>query len=190
MKGLQLMYNHKYRKYAIIVSALGLAGMIGEKIAPFVLLKKLTAEQHYFLFLWLTLGGLFIIGFCKERYDDERAKMIRLKALQLSFMLMISTMLAFALTMSFVLTSPTMNAAATTPAEDPSDAVVLFMFPGLGIICYLLTFYVGLYFDQFWDFDDKERSVWQNIKAIPKNIGGILVYLLVATITLLLIMLI
>lgn len=190
MKGLQLMYNHKYRKYYIAVSALGLVGMIGEKIAPFVLLKKLTPEQHYFLFLWLTLGGLFVIGFCKERFDDERAKMIRLKALQLSFMLVISTMLAFALTMSFVMTSPAASTAATNVPEDPSDAAVFFMFPGLGIICYLLTYYVGLYFDQFWDFEDKERSVWQNIKAIPKNIGGILVYLLVATITLLLITLI
>src|SRR5215217_3802236 len=169
MKGLQLMYNHKYRKYYIIVSALGLIGMIGEKIAPFVLLKKMTPEQHYYLFLWLTLGGLLVIGFCKERYDDDRAKMIRLKALQLSFLIMVSTLLAFALTMSFVVTTAATATTATTPAEDISDASVFFMFPGVGIICYLLTYYVGLYFDQFWDFEDKERSIWQNIKAIPKN---------------------
>jgi len=179
MKGLKLMYSYKYKIVGVVVSGLGLAGMVGERLSPFVLHKKLSPEQHYSAFLWIMYFGLFILAYCKEKYDDERAKLVRLKAFQLSFMIMMSTMMAMALTMSLA-----------KPGALEADASLLFLFVGLGIIGYLLYFYTGLYFDQFWDFEDEDRTIWQNIKAIPKNIGGLLVYLLVFTTTLFLLMLI
>lgn len=179
MKGLNLMYIYKAKIAGIIVSAIGLLGMIGERLSPFVLYGKMSPEQHYSVFLWLTLGGLFVIAYCKEKEDDERAQQIRLKAFQLSFMVTMGAMLAMALTMSLA-----------SPVDLVMDGTILFLFAGLAILGYLLTFYTGLYFDRFWDFENKERSAWERIKDIPKNIGGILVYLLVFTIAIVLIMLI
>jgi hypothetical protein len=177
MKGLKLMYEHKFKPVGIVISAAGLLGMITERMRPVIINAKWDAAQHYGLFMWLMLGGLFYIGYCKEKYDDERAQQIRLKSFQISFILMVSTMLAI----GFV-------KEVARPADLMIDGMMLFFLAGLGIISYLLTFYTGLYFDRFWDFDDKDKTVWQNLKEMPKNIGGILVYLLVFTITLLLLM--
>jgi hypothetical protein len=53
----------------------------------------------------------------------------------------------------------------------------------MGIILYLLVFYVGLYFDFLWEFEDKEAG-WQNLKKMEKNKWGILAYLAITMVLL------
>ncbi len=175
MKGLAMMYDHKWKTYGMIISAIGLLGMVAERLMPFVLLKKLTIKQHYAMFEWVMLAGLFLIIYCKEKYDDERAKAIRLRAFQISFAMLQAVLLGVALTLS----------VATTPDPEPLDGSILFMFGAMGILLYLMVFYVGLYFDFLWEYEDKVAG-WQNIKAMGKNKWGILVWLLISIILLVL----
>lgn len=172
MKGMTTMYDSKWKKWAIAFSAIGLVAMVVERIRPFTIVKKLNVVQHYDIFQWIMLGGLFILIFCKEKYDDERAKAIRLKSFQISFMLTHSMLLSMGL--------------AGTLSNDVSGmgtSSFLFIFSAIGIMSYLLIFYVGLYFDFIWEYDDK--GLWENLKNVNRNKWGILVYLAIGTIILL-----
>lgn len=173
MKGLTVMYDHRGKTLGLIGAGIGLAAMVAERLTPFILLQKLNAHQHYALFLWLTLVALATVAYSKEKYDDERAKLIRLKAFQISFLIMVSTILSVALTME-----------VGAGGKEPIDGMLLFVFAALGILGYLFTFHLGLYFDIFWDYED--RSLWQNLSNIPRNKWGILMYFLVFAIVLLL----
>lgn len=173
MKGLTAMYEYHSKKWSILLSAIGLAGMIGERTKGFILFKKLNADQHYAMFEWLMLGGLFILIFCKEKYDDDRTKAIRLRSFHIAFLIQQSTLLSMALTGSL----------AQNMEQLPYN--MLFMFSAIGIILYLLIFHIGLYFDFLWEYDDK--SVWENLKSINKNKWGILAYLVAGTIMLILV---
>lgn len=166
-----VMYDYRGKIAGVIVSVVGLAGIFSERLFHWVMLKKFTWQQHLALWQWVTLFGLFIIAYSKEKYDDDRAKAIRLKALQIAFMLQQSVTLAMGLTGSI--------------AREPMDGPILFIIGAFGIITYLLLFHVGLYFDVLWDFDDSSRS--RNIfKNIGKNKWSFLVYLLICAVTLLL----
>ncbi len=168
MKGMTTMYDHKWKIWGVIISALGLAAMVAERLSPFVVFKKLNPVQHYGLFQWIMLAGLFLIIYCKEKYDDERAKAIRLKAFQISFALTQSVMLGIAFTGSL------------TKGLEQIDTSLLFVLGAFGILSYLLIFYVGLYFDFLWEYDDK--GLWENLKNVNRNKWGILVYLVIGAI--------
>ena len=171
MKGMTSMYSHEWKARGFIVSAIGFIGMIAERLKPFAFLKKFNADQHSALFQWIMLFGLVLVIYSKEKYEDDRAKMIRLKAFQIAFGLEQAVILAMALTGT--LAKEPMTLAATD----------LFIFSAAGIILYLLVFHIGLYFDFLWDYED--RGVIENLKNIKKNRWGVLVYLLIAAITLL-----
>ncbi len=79
-----MMYDHKWKLKGIIISAIGLIAMVTERLMPFVLFKKYTPAQHYSIFEWVMLLGLITIMYSKEKYDDERAGAIRLRAFQIS----------------------------------------------------------------------------------------------------------
>lgn len=171
MKGMLVMYDYKGKIRGIIISALGLAAMISERLFHWTVIEKLTWEQHLTLFKWVTLLGLMIIGYSKEKYEDDRAKAIRAKALQIAFMLQQSVTLAMGLTMSL--------------HNEPIDGDILFIIAAMGTLMFLLLFHVGLYFDLFWDFDDtaREKNFFKNI---GKNKWSLLVYLALAAAALLL----
>ena len=172
MKGFTIMYDYRGKVAGYIVSAIGLIAMVAERIHPFVLKAKWNAEQHYSLFVWVTLFGLFLVAYSKEKVDDERTKLIRLKALQIAFMVMTGTIMAFAL--------------ATSLATEKIDirGQDLNLIPAIGIVMYLLLFHTGLYFDDVWEYEDK--GLFNNLKNIPKNKWGILAYFIVCAIAMLL----
>ena len=171
MKGFTTMYDHRGKTVGLIVSAVGLIGMITEKLKGFIVVKKWDVAQHYNGFEWLMLVGLFLIIYSKEKYDDERAKAIRLKSFQIAFALQQAVLLATALT--------------GNSAKNKIQNADLFAFAGMGIIFYLLIFHVGLYFDFLWEYDDK--GVWENLRNMGKNKWAKLVYLLICAVMLLLI---
>jgi len=173
MKGMTIMYGNRTKKWGIAISLVSLALMVAEKLVPFSIVQKFTAVQHMAAFQWFMLFGLFGVIYSKEKYDDERAKAIRLKAMQIAFMMQTSVTLSVALLGYFV------KDIAMVPSG------LLFLLAGLGVFTYLLVFHFGLYFDEHWDYED--RSLWQNLSNIDKNKWGMLLYLAIGAVVMLLI---
>ncbi len=169
MKGAMAMYDHKWKKWAVIVSVVAMVAMVSEKFLGFILFKKLTASQHYVLFEWLMLAAMATVIYCKEEFDDDRAKMIRLKSLQIAFLSVVAVLLSVGLT-------------GSTIGKFELDPQIFLTFAAFGIVIYLLVFHIGLYFDFLWDYND--TGVIDNFKNIGKNVWSILAYLLISAVTL------
>lgn len=163
------MYSYKGKIAGAIVAIAGFIAAIAEKLHPWQFSPKLAPDQMMSLFKWVMLLGLFTIGYSKERYDDDRAVAIRLKALQISVMLQQAVIMGMAFTSSL--------------AHEPVDSDLLFVLAAIGIVMYLLLFHVGLYFDFLWDFNDKSRQS-NPLKNWRKNKWSLLVYLLLGIIML------
>jgi hypothetical protein len=146
----------------VILSAIGLALMIAERIKGFVIFHTLNISQHYLVFQCVMLLGLYTIICCKEEFDDDRTKLIRLKSFQLAFQVTVSSLIVIALN-------------NTTHDGDTGGPAILLFIAAVGIILYLLVFHIGVHFDFLWDYND--RGVWENLKNIGKNKWGMLAYL-------------
>lgn len=170
MKGIMAMYDYKWKKGGLTISLGGLVGMVLEKTIGIIIVPKLTAAQHYGIFEWIMFFGLLIIMYSKEKHEDERAKLIRLKSLQVAFMLTMAVLMGMAFTL-------TLHPDTLGPQE-------LFMIGGMGIVLYLMLFHIGLYFDFLWEYDDK--GVWDNLRNLEKNKWSLIVYLIISTLILLL----
>ena len=157
------MYDYTWKKWGLVVSALGLLGMIMERLERVIIVTKFSVPQHYALFELIMLFGLLIVIFCKEKEEDDRARAIRSKSFQFSFTLVISALLVFAFITSVDTHTPLLSAD-------------LFYLVAIGIVFYLLFFNVGLYFDFLWDYEDK--GVWENLKNVNKNKWSLLIYLI------------
>lgn len=171
MKGTMSMYDYRGKIWGLIISAIALLAMIGERLKGFIIFKKLTVAQHYGIFEWIMLAGLFCIIYSKEKHEDERAKQIRSKSFQMSFALTMSVLLAQAL-------------IGTLHPNYVIEPQILFFIAAFGIMMYLFIFHIGLHFDFLWEYDDK--GVWENLRNIDKNIWGKLVYLIAGGVILLL----
>jgi hypothetical protein len=138
-----IMYEHKWKKWGVVLASIGLVLLVAERLTGFIIIQKLSADQHHSIFEWIMLLGMVMIMYSKEKQDDERAKMIRLKVFQVVFLLMISTLLAIALSTDLT------NKTGTVDVDS------LFVAPAFGIILYLLLFHLGLYFDVLVEYEDK-----------------------------------
>lgn len=171
MKGMLVMYSYKGKIGGAIIAAIGLIGIISQALHPWALSLKIDADKTMALLRWITLAGLLTVGFSKEKYDDDRAVAIRLKALQIAVTLQQAVILGMALTFSL--------------HPEPLEADILFALSGIGIIMYLLLFHLGLYFDILWDYDDKSTKGGR-LKSIMNNKRSLIVYLLLGALMLLL----
>jgi len=162
MKGVIAMYDYKWKKAGIIISAIGLIGMIIERLKGSIILDKYTVAQHYGTFNFVMLLGLFTIIYCREKVEDDRAKAVRAKSFQFSFLLVICIMTAMAYT-------------TIMHPNNPLAAADLFFLAAVGMVFYLFFLNIGLYFDFLWDYED--RGVWENLRNIDKNKWGMLIYL-------------
>ena len=165
MKGMTMMYDNRGKKTGALLALVSLAAMLVERFHGFIVFKKLDVSQHIGVFEWFMFFGLILIAFSREKYDDERAKMIRLKALQIGFLMQQSVTLGMAFTGSL----------HKDMKLEPSD---LFTFAGLGIIFFLLFFHAGLYYDTFWEYEDK--GLWYNFRNMGKHKWAILAYFVIA----------
>jgi hypothetical protein len=173
MKGVTVMYDYRGKILGIVISALGIGAMILERLSGITFIKKWSPHQHYYLFLWVTLLGLATIAYSKEKHDDERAKAIRLKAMQIAFLLLLVVLMSMGLI------------AETSGDKDfVFQGADLLVMSGLALMMHLLIFHVGLYRDENWDYEDK--GLWYNLKHIPGNKWGLLLYFLAAGVALLL----
>jgi hypothetical protein len=130
--------SYKAKIAGIILSATALILMILENISPFIIIKSLNVAQHLQLSLLLTLFGLFIIAFSKEKIDDDRVKVIRGKVFQFGFGIVISLLIA----LSFV---GIVNSNVILSLSTDLPLIIL-----IGLSLYLLLFNIGLYFDPLW----------------------------------------
>ena len=167
MKGLALMYDYRAKVVGMIVSAIGILAMIAEKIWTFSIFPKLNPDQHYLLFLWCSLFGFFTMAFSKEKQEDERTKMIRYRAMQTAFYILISIMMSFTLVATLL---------QKTLVLDVTDFYILLT---VALLMYLFLFHIGLYFDFFWEYEDKEAM--ENLRNIGRNKWSILIYLTIST---------
>ena len=174
MKGMTMMYDNRGKKLGALIAILSLGAMLAERFHGFIIFKKLDRQQHLGVFEWFMFFGLILIAFSREKFDDDRAKAIRLKALQLGFMMQQAVTLGMAFT-------------GTLHKELKIEASDLFSFAGIGIILYLLVFHAGLYFDSFWEYEDK--GMWYNFKNMGKNKWGYLAYFVISTVAIVLLFL-
>lgn len=175
MKGLTTMYDHKWKKWGIVLSAVSLAAMVAERLTGFIIFTKYNSTQHYIIFDWAMLLGFVLIMCSKEKYDDDRTKAIRLKSYQAAFNFIVAAGLAIALTTKLA------------RKETMIEPEIMFLVITGGIILYLLMFHVGVYFDFVWDYEDK--SLFTNLKNVSKNAWGMLAYFICAAITIAILML-
>jgi preprotein translocase subunit Sss1 len=170
MKGSSTLYDYRGKIAGIIISVLGIAGMVIERLTHIILYSKYSSDQHFRIFLWGTLFGFLLIMFSKERDEDERSKQVRYKSLQIAFLGMVGSLLSYTLVCTIQPDKATMGL----------DEVYFFL--AFGILFYLAIFHVGLHLDFLWDYED--TGMWQNLKNIGRNKWGILAYLLICVIML------
>ena len=136
--------------------------MIVQLHGPFQFIPK--PDQQADILFVLTLFGMYIIACSKEKYDDERVRAVRAKALQVAFMLLVGTMLSISMTF----------ATAKHPVSSDDGPTLSFM-AAFGLGFYLVVFHYGLYFDPAWNYNDD--TVIPNIK---KNKKFFIIYTLAA----------
>jgi hypothetical protein len=165
MKGMKVMYDYNGKIKGIIISAVGLALTISEKIHPWAVISRYTADEHLAFFKWVALLGLVTIAYSKEKLEDDRSTAIRLRSLQIAYMLQTAVILGMALTLSH--------------SPEPIDASILFMMAAIGVVMHLLLFHIGLYFDDLWEYNDT-TTLGERLRNIGRNKWSLLVYLAIS----------
>lgn len=167
MKGYGRMHNYKWKVSGLVVAGLGLVLWLAHYFTDFVLVEKYNTDQHSFMFWWITLAGLYLTAFSKEKYDDERVKAIRAKSMQAGFTLAMAVLLSVSLT-EFL-------------AVDMSfEANAIIIIPTFCLVFYLLLFHVGLYFDNLWDYSDDDAGIFKNAKGDKKQLNYIIYFVILA----------
>lgn len=157
MKGFQNLASHKSKIAGLVILSAGLVITIIQKLHPFTIIPKYDADKHLGLCIWVIVLGMYLTAFSKEKFEDERVRMIRARSLQMVMMLMSATFIAFSLT-------------AITQDIGDLDVLTLLIFPAVYLAMYLGIFHVGLYFDNLWDYEEKQTGIWENIKKNKKPI--------------------
>lgn len=153
MKGLNMrMYDYRGKIAGVIITAIGAVLLTIQRLTHFIVLHKFTAQQHYYLILFIVLFGLYMMANSREKMDDERVKLIRAKAFQTSYNLTITLLLALGITMTI----------STDPNLEGKDLMFIGSF---ALVLYLGLFHAGLYFDNTWEYE--EDKSW--IEAVRKN---------------------
>jgi len=165
MKGLTTLIEYPARKVGIAISGLGIVAAIAEKKSGFILIHQLTAQQHYLIFLYIILLGLLLIATSKVKHEDDRARQIRAKALQISY----TTLIVLIINCPLI----------TTLLGITFGARELFLMAAISLIQFLLAFHLGLHYDFVWDYRDK--SFRENWKNMPSNKWSFYAWIFICT---------
>lgn len=144
MIGYGRMHNYKSKVAGLVIAAVGLVLWLVQYYTQFTVIAKFSSRQHNFMFWWITLFGLYLAAFSREKNDDERVKAIRAKSMLVGFNLVIAVLLSLSL-------------ASWLTTDLSFDYSSLIIIPTFCIIFYLLFFHVGLYFDNLWDYSDQDE---------------------------------
>ena len=166
MKGITTLSKFPIRKIGIAISAFGIVAAIAEKKSGFILIHQLTVQQHYFICLYIILLGLLLIATGKVKHEDDRARQMRAKALQISYTTLIVIVINCAL-------------IATLYGKLTFGPGELFLMAAISLIQFLLSYNLGLHFDFIADYRDK--SFRKNSKLMASNKWRILVWIFICT---------
>jgi len=137
------MSSYKGKISGLIIIGACLLLMLVVKIhgpLPF-LSNRIAPDRQFEFFFTITVFGMYITAFSKEKDDDERIQAIRAKAMQSAFMLGMGCMCAIGLTN--LLGVPSL-----------ADSFILISLCGFALGVYLVLFHIGLYFDPAWSYND------------------------------------
>ncbi len=166
MKGINVMYGYKGKVIGMFIAGITLVILLIQKFTGFTVIDSLSPDRHFNILLWITLFGLVMVMFSKEKNEDERVQYIRYRSVMTVFLMMISATLGFAFTVSILPDEAFMEPGTSVTGEDMVFVGRLLMYyPAVAIVLYLVMFHIGLYFDEAWDYEDKAwswRQLWKN----------------------------
>ena len=126
----------------------------------FKLFNLLTNSELFQFSFWFVLFGFYLIAFSKEKVDSERVRKIRSKSLQIAFGLLISLILSTSLLGILANTSVVLD-------REPfliNLGIELPFYAAFGLLVYLISFHIGLYFDPNWIYEKQSDTVVSNLK--------------------------
>lgn len=145
MKPFTLLYSYSWKIAGICISIGGIILLVTQKILPaFKIFHSFNSEQHFQLFTWIILLGIYSISFSREKNDDERVQFIRGKAMLAGFSIIIGTIQSLSV-VGTIHPDISFNAG--------SDLYILAAF---ALICYQIYFNIGLYYDKAWNYEKDE----------------------------------
>lgn len=163
MKNLTLLPLQSFRtKIAgIVITLLSVISLILIKATHFSPGNRFNEHQVIQCMFLLIITGLFFITFSEERIDDDRVKLIRGKALQCGF----AIILAIIISLIFV--------SVIQPSFSFGGVNDLSLIALTGLVAYQFIFNISLYIDANWNYNNE--TVLSNIK---KNRTFFLIYTL------------
>lgn len=157
MRGFKTMNDYRTKVIGMIASGAGVVLSVVQKLTHFTFSRKLTDEKSFFLCLFVVVTGLYLMAFSREKFEDERVKRIRAGAVQLIFMLMTATLLAFSLT-------------GIIHEEVVMPGNLLLCALGFYFLLYNIIFFIGLRYDKLWEYNADEIGILENLKKNKKII--------------------
>ena len=158
--------GHHYLKLAgIMLAALVMVLILLYTIADVVLLPAMRGNGYGSLLLLVMIFGLYISAMARERQEDERVKIIRGKAITISFVVIMGNMIAFGVTI-----------LVSNKIHEGIPLSTCLIPPVFALIVYHVLFYIGIYRDSMWDYTDgvgmptpptkKDRTITYSIIAV------------------------
>ncbi len=162
-------YKMKYAGISISVISLILL-VINSFVHNLNFHSNISEVQHQNILFWGFVMGLYLLTFSKEKIDDDRVKRIRSKALQISFGLLSSVLLAITFIGSYDNTFQSF------------ETIQILSIVAGSLLIYQIIFNLGIYHDSSFIYSD--NTVRENKR---RNKRFYLIYILVSLITLTLI---
>lgn len=167
MKGYGRMHGYKGKVTGLVITGIAIAAGLIHYYTGFSFSQKIDADKHSMLFWWITLFGLYLAAFSKEKNDDERVKAIRAKSMLVGFNLSMAVLLSISMT-------------AWLATDFVLDAGAIMILPTFCLVFYLLFFHIGLYYDNMWDYSDEDYHMFKMKNTNRNQLSYILYIVLIA----------
>lgn len=160
------MHGYGFKVAGMILAAIATLALIINHFLNLQVVPEFDTEQHTFMYWWLTLFGLYIMAFSKEKHDDERVQAVRAFAMRIAFTLAMASMISIALT-AWLAKDMTFNAGN------------LLIIPTFCLLLYHIVFHLGIYFDGVFRFSNHHDYALPKGKK-NKGIQYIVYFLIIA----------
>lgn len=145
MKAFNTVIPHTYKIVGYVMAATGLLAAILYGATDIKIIPAMDSEPYVNLsFIFLAMG-LYWSGMSREKHEDERVKAIRSRAIAITFVLLVNSILAFSIS-QLMFTDHTISIRS-----------LLFMLL-IPLAFYHVAFNIGLYRDSNWEYNEEERQ--------------------------------
>ncbi len=153
------LYGHKFKPVGLIFIIISFSlFFFTDKICQLALFHNFSKTDCITLLMCLIVIGLYFIAFSKEKYEDERTSLIRDKTFRVSFVTVVSALIAVTLTQMVFLSDFSGDKLITI-----SKVHQLFMFLAiLSLLTHLIIFYYRLFTNS--DTSSYDFTVMENIR--------------------------